>query len=176
MCCDSQSAISLSERLGRRVRPSSKCADILRSIRSSKNRMKAHLSYEHVDGHMDWYLLWHQMTLQQQLNCICNGLAKSAVARAIRLGMRRESKQLLSREDVAVYINGQKATSDFAEQVRYGLSKEHAKHFLRSKMGWGEQQFEEVDWEWLYKTLDKKPDGYKIWLSKQHTGFCGLQV
>ena len=33
-----------------------------------------------------------------------------------------------------------------------------------------------MHWELLDATLDRKPDGYKIWLSKQHTGFCGTRL
>ena len=36
---------------------------------------------------------------------------------------------------------------------------------------WSEEQFEEVDWDMLDATLEKKPEMYKTWLSKQHTGF-----
>ena len=28
----------------------------------------------------------------------------------------------------------------------------------------------------LHKCLKGKPDGYKVWLSKQHTGFCGTRL
>ena len=28
----------------------------------------------------------------------------------------------------------------------------------------------------LDATLEKKPDGYKMWLSKPHTGFCGTRL
>ena len=28
----------------------------------------------------------------------------------------------------------------------------------------------------LDATLDRKPDGYKMWLFKQHTGFCGTRL
>ena len=46
------------------------------------------------------------------------------------------------------------------------------------KCTWSEEQFEEVDWDLLDAILSKKREGYKTWLSKQHTKFCGttLQV
>ena len=40
-------------------------------------------------------------------------------------------------------------------------------------MKWSSEQFDEVDWDMLDATLEKKPGGYKMRLSKQHTGFCG---
>ena len=41
----------------RRSRLSAKCADILRSVISSRDKSKSVTMYEHADGHMDIYLL-----------------------------------------------------------------------------------------------------------------------
>jgi hypothetical protein len=37
-------------------------------------------------------------------------------------------------------------------------------------------QFKEVDWEHLNLALKNKADNYKIWQSKQTSGFCGTRV
>ena len=53
------------------------------SIQQRKKTLDA-LNTQHVAGHMDKYLLlWHQLSLIQQLNCVCNTIAKAAVHRAI---------------------------------------------------------------------------------------------
>ena len=49
----------------RRIRPESSYANILRNIRSLRNKIGAKIEYRHVDGHIDKYLLWHQMTPEQ---------------------------------------------------------------------------------------------------------------
>jgi hypothetical protein len=41
---------------------------------------------------------------------------------------------------------------------------------------WPNEQFDEVDWEHLDLALKNKPDMYKIWQSKQKSGFCGTRV
>ena len=33
-----------------------------------------------------------------------------------------------------------------------------------------------MDLSWLDKAIKNKPDGYKTWLTKQHTGFCGTRI
>ena len=38
------------------------------------------------------------------------------------------------------------------------------------------KQFEEVDFENLDLAMKNKADMYKIWQSKQNSGFCGTQV
>jgi hypothetical protein len=43
-------------------------------------------------------------------------------------------------------------------------------------MGWSPQQFEDVDWEHLHLCLQSKPDGFRTWLTKQHSNFCATRT
>ena len=106
------------------------------------------------------------------MNVICDGEAKRAVARSINLGFQSEGKQLLPGKDIAVFVRGKKLTSDLSKTIRFKVGREKAKDFLLKECKWSEEQFEQVDWAMLDSTLNNKPDGYKTWLSKQHTGFC----
>jgi hypothetical protein len=74
--CDNKGALDYLSYQLRRIKPSAKSADIRRSFRSTKRGLKGKLIYKHVYGHMDDYLLWHQMTTVQQMNCVCDTLAK----------------------------------------------------------------------------------------------------
>ena len=85
-------------------------------------------------------------------------------------------KQLLPGEDIVVFVRVKQPTSDLSKVVRFEVGREKAKYFLMKECKWSEEQFEEVDWDMLDSTLAKKPDGYKTWLSKQHTGFCGTRL
>jgi len=64
------------------IRPSAKCTDIQRSFKATKRTFTGKFTYMHVYGHMVKYLLWHQLSLIQQLNCVCDTLAKQAVTSA----------------------------------------------------------------------------------------------
>ena len=57
--CDNMGAVNISKKRKRRIRPRASCADVLRNIRNTRNRMKATVKYDHVDGHMDKYLAPH---------------------------------------------------------------------------------------------------------------------
>jgi hypothetical protein len=141
-----------------------------------KNKFTGCFKYQHVVGHMDTYLLWQQLSLVQQLNCICNTTAKGAVQRAIATGYIRTPTQILSQEDIAIVIWGYKITSDVSHPVRFYASKEIARGLLAETKKWTHDQFEEVDWEHLDLAMTSKSGMYKIWRSKQHTGFCGTRV
>jgi len=86
LCCDNLHALQLSSQERRRIKSSAACSDLHRSLRSTKNYFTGCFKYQHVAGHMDKYLLWHQFSLVQQLNCVCDTTAKRAVQRAITAG------------------------------------------------------------------------------------------
>jgi hypothetical protein len=125
---------------------------------------------------MDTYLLWHQLSLVQQLNCVCNTTAKGAVQRAIATGYMSTPTQILPREDIAIVIWRNKITSEVSHLVRLHASKEIARGLLADMKKWPHDQFEEVDWEHLDLATTSKSNMYKIWRSKQHMGFCGTRV
>jgi hypothetical protein len=95
LCCDNKRAVKLSLYTCCRIKPSAKCADIQQSLKATKCTFTGKFTYLHVYGHMDKYLLWHQSSLPQQLNCICDMLAKHAVTLAMTEGSYNRPIQLL---------------------------------------------------------------------------------
>ena len=120
-------AVNISKKRRRRMRLGASCADILRNIRNTRNKTTVKIKYEHVDGHMDKYLLFTQMTLEQQMNYWCDKEANKAVERSIQHKFITEGKQLLPGENAAVFVGGKKLTSDLSRAVRLETSREKAK-------------------------------------------------
>jgi hypothetical protein len=104
MCCDNKLALLLSSRHKGRIQSSAKCADIQRSFRATKQTYQGGLKYVHVYGHMDQHLSWKQLSLTQQLNCVCNTLAKRAVTTAIIDKYHKGHAQILPKEDAALIV------------------------------------------------------------------------
>ena len=110
---------------------------------------------------MDKYLLWQQLSLVQQLNCVCDTTTKGAVQRAITTGYIGTPTQLLPQEDVAIVIWGNKLTSNVSHPVRFHASKEIARDLLADTRKWPRDRFDEVDWENLDLAMKSKNDMYK---------------
>jgi hypothetical protein len=127
---------------------------------------------------MNQFLPWNQLSLMQQLNCVCNTLAKKALLSAIISGYHDRPTQILPCEDVALVIWGNKVTGDISTPLRFHASKELARNYPRTctRDKWPNKHFEEVDWEHLELAVKNKPDMYRVWQSKQLSGFCGTQV
>ena len=79
---------------------------------------------------MDKYLLFTQMTLEQQMNYVCDKEANKAVERSIQQRFLMEEKQLLPGEDAAMFVGGKKLTSDLSRAIRLKASREKAREFL----------------------------------------------
>jgi hypothetical protein len=100
---------------------------------------------------MDKYLAWNQLNLMQQMNCVCNMLAKKAVAIAFLEEYHNRTTQLLPNEDVALVIWGNKVTGDIAPVLRFHASNKAARKYLtlQKRNPWPSKRFNEVDWEHL---------------------------
>ena len=138
--------------------------------------------YQHVSGHQDRHKLWWQLSLVEQLNCVCDGLAKAAVTRSLMDATPRTDRYLLSLEHEAVYVGDDKSKTDVSAEVRYCLGEAEARAFYTApkttwgrRLGWSEERFDQVEWGKLASTLDQKPDMYGIWLYKQSSGTCATR-
>ena len=160
LCCDNKRMLKVSSHHTRRIRLSAKCANILRSLKAIKPQLHGTFRYVHVYGHMDRMLKWEQLTLTQQLNCVCDTLAKRSVTTAINHGYHDRPTQLLPKEDVALVIWGKKITGNISPHIRFHESKEVAQGYLasRCKDKWSTARFDAVDWEHLDLALRNKAD------------------
>jgi hypothetical protein len=69
---------------------------------------------------MDDVLDWQELTRPQQLNVLCDSLAKQAADEAIALSeyrMEELPSHLLPHENVAIFVSSAKQTSDPAGQI-----------------------------------------------------------
>ena len=180
VCCDNDAALKEAKGRRKRIRASSTCSDVFRGIRSVTKRLKDFLwTYSWVKAHMDDILKWQDLSRVQQLNVICDNLAKAAVEETIQTTKPSEpqlTNQLLPLEYCAIYVDSIKQTSDPATQIRYSCGKHSARKFLTTERGWTHNQFDTVDWENLHTCLQAKPDGFRTWLAKQHSDFCATRL
>jgi hypothetical protein len=112
--CDNKRALKLSWHHKGRIQPRTKGTDIRRNFRATKQTYLGYFTYVHIYGHMDNYLSWTQLSLMQQLNCVCNMLEKRAIMTSTIKGYHDRPAQLLHQEDVALIVWGSKITGDIS--------------------------------------------------------------
>lgn len=173
--CDNEKTLWKSKVLRRRISPSTKHADLLRLLRNIKPLIKNTFTYVHMYGHADDNIPFKDLTLEQKLNVFCDHLAKAARWRSID-NEWDISHQSLPRERVALFLNKVKQTSDISKPMRFFLGRQVARDFYVKELKWTPEQFDEVDWDSLDRTLEKKKQMYSLWLAKQASKFCGTRL
>jgi hypothetical protein len=88
ICCDNISAPGQSSKTQKRVSTGIKHSDLHRAIQTIKCTINICMVYSHVRAHQNRILPWSMMTLEQQLNVICDELANGAVAQFLSDGQR----------------------------------------------------------------------------------------
>lgn len=186
--CDNLGALGKARSHGRRVKSAMKQADAVRSIRSMKQGLFLKLDYQYVKSHQDDKTGWRDLPLDQQLNVLCDTLAKQACMKGITYDAVTATAPLfLPFEMSAVVVNGAKLTSDISDPIRYELGRIEAKAFYTQPrllgdngvnmggLGWTPEKFDLVDWAGLHAALKNKPDTFGIWLAKQGIGVCATR-
>ena len=94
-------------------------------MRNSRMSLAILPCYEHVDVYMDNTLLWYQLLLEQQINCICDFCVNNC-----------NNSPQLPRKGVTGIVNWVKLTSDIAQAVSYQAGKHQIRYFMVNEKGW----------------------------------------
>jgi hypothetical protein len=78
-------------------------------------------------------------------------------------------------QSAAVFIDGEKQTTDLAKELRYLMGKAKARQFYADEKIMDVSIFDSVAWEDLRSLLQGRPKMYQLWFGKQCqcSGFCG---
>jgi hypothetical protein len=127
------------------------------------------LTYSHIRAHQDALKPWSMLTLEEQLNVICDELANAAVQWYLSgATLAGRGIQLLPLEKVAIMIKGEKLTTDAGQDVWYALGQEEAWRFYTRAivmkgstntggLGWLQYKFDQVSWKSINAILRTKP-------------------
>jgi hypothetical protein len=181
-------ALNQSSKSRKQVSPGIKHSDLHRAIRTCKCTIHMMLRYKHVRPHQDRYRPWSLLTLEDQLNVICDELANGAVSQYLQSGFPQIlAPQLLPLEKVAIILDGTKQTTDVGAEVCYCLTKEEANKFYtkptlisgstnKGGLGWSQERFNQVSWSSLDASICLKPNMLQVWLAKQCIGICATRL
>ena len=185
--CDNKGALRQASLKRRRVHTITKHSDLIRNLRYLKNKYNFEVEYIHVKAHQDDIHAYEDLPLVQQLNVMCDSLAKLAVQSSFGFANPRNvMDQLLPCEQAAIIVDNVKLTTDVATEVRFSLGTLEARWFFTKPvrmrrgsnvggLGWTHGKFDCVDWRILHNVLTSKPDMYGVWVSKQTVGACATR-
>ncbi len=132
-----------------------KHSDILKNILVNCRGLSFTTYYSHVKVHQDDSVSFANLSQKAQLNCICNHTAKQHIAIN---GLDSPAPGcMFPLQPTAVFVNGEKMTSDTGEQLRFWAHRQLAGSYYYSQGILSHEQFDEIDWLSVRKTLKDLP-------------------
>ncbi len=172
--CDNMAALNQASKNRKRVGVGVKHSDLHHTICTLKHSAKTGFRYIHVKAHQDKLKAWRELTLLEQLNVLCDGLANRAIKGYLeRVSPTLPATTLLPLEKAAVFIDNKKLTTDVGPNARFLLGAQEARRFYTSPvvlirgvnkggLGWSEERFDQVAWADLDRALHPKPGMYLL--------------
>ncbi len=119
ICSNNISALGQAGKARKCIRAGMKHSDMHRAICMLKCSSRLDMKYSHICSHQDQVLPWSRLTLEQQLNVICDGLANNAIARYLAHGrVRDDGPYFFLLKKAAKVLEGVKFTTDVGTEVR----------------------------------------------------------
>ena len=128
-----------------------KHSDILKNILVHCRALSFTLRYLHVRAHQDNATSFKKLSRKAQLNCICDHTAKQRIAIDGTEGST--AGRMFPLEPIGMFIQGGKLTSDTGDTLRFWAHRQLARKYYHSKGIISHDQFDEMDWWSLQRTL-----------------------
>eukprot|EP00804_Cyclotella_cryptica_P006975 CCRYP_007113-RA/>CCRYP_007113-RA protein AED:0.75 eAED:0.75 QI:0/-1/0/1/-1/0/1/0/1178 len=154
-----------------RVPPKWKHADILKIISTHGQQIPFRRRFFHVKAHQDEGTDWNELSRPSQLNCACDAAAKREIFES---GTDNIPYPQLPSESLSIVVNNNKLTSDTESVLRYVAHKAEAKSLFISMGILTSDQFDEVAWDTVYRTLTDLPKMFQLFASKQVFGVAAV--
>ena len=135
-------------------------------------KLNLRITFHHVEGHQDDDLAWVHLDRAAQLNVAMDIEAKNYLRMFVSSNLA--SPQRIPYEGWSLWTEDTKITGDIGDSVRQSESKAAFKGHLDRKHQLWAIDFNKVDWEATAAGLRHGSRVFRMWASKQASGFCGV--
>jgi hypothetical protein len=130
--------------------------------------------YSHVKVHQDDSVSFANLSQKAQLNCICNHTAKQRIAIN---GLDSPAPGcMFPLGPIGMFVNGEIMTSDTGEQLRFWAHHQLSGSYYYSQGILSHEQFDEIDWLSVHKTLKDLPWLFQLWAKKHVNNIAGTMT
>jgi hypothetical protein len=151
-----------------------KHSDILKNILVNCWGLSFTTYYSHMKAHQDDSVSFANLSQKSQLNCICDHTAKQQIAIN---GLDSPSPGcMFLLEPIGIFVNGAKMTSDTGEQLRSWAHCQLARSYYYSQRILSHEQFDEIDWLSVRRTLKDFPQLFQLWATKHVNNIAGMMT
>ncbi len=116
-------------------------------------------------------MAFNKLSRKSQLNCICNHLAKQCLSEeAIEW---KGGSQLFPLEPIRIFIGAAKLSSETGPLLRFHTHRQLSRSLFHQRQILSCDEFKEVNWEAVHRTLHLVPRLFQVWVAKHVMGIAG---
>jgi hypothetical protein len=145
-------------------------SDLLKTILVNCKDLSFNCFYSHVSDHQDNHKDYTSLTQPSQLKCSMDYLAKRVFWNL--QGAQPPTQQAFPLEPICVFAGPTKITADMRHYIRIWAHCHLACNKFHSMKILSNQEFDRVDWEMVYETLNNAPQLFQVWACKQGMGIA----
>jgi hypothetical protein len=138
-----------------------KHSDILNYILVNCRDLTFSINYSHVKAHQDDTTPFKKLSRSSQLNCICDHAKPKG------------GSQLFPLELIGIFVGGEKLLLEAGPLLQFHAHCQLARNLFHRKKILSRDEFEEVDWKLVHRTLHLVPRLFQVWASKHVLGIAG---
>jgi hypothetical protein len=171
--CDNDNSIRHGKGDCLKVSLSTAHADLIRAIRVIKAQLPISVDFEHVYGHQDDLLSFHDLPRPAQLNVQMDHWAKQHLVQLYEQSPGPLCPASIAFEGWQCWVKGTKITSDPGKALRAAVFGTRLRAHLVKKQRISPAAFDDIDWAAMTMATDLFPPLYRLWVSKHVSGFFG---
>jgi hypothetical protein len=129
------------------------------------------INYSHVKAHQDDTTLFDKLSRSSQLHCICDHLTKRRLSNGAL--KPKGGNQLFPLEPIRIFVRDGKLSLETGPLLQLHTHCQLARSLFHRKKILLQDEFEEVDWESVYRALHLVPRLFQVWASKHVLEIAG---
>ena len=137
-----------------------KHSDILKNILVNCRDLTFSINYSHMKAHQDHTMPFKKLSRSSQLNCICDHLAKQRLSDGE--AEPKGGSQLFLLEPISIFVEGEKLSSEARPLLQFHAHCQLARSLFHRKKILSRNEFEEVNWESVHRTLHLVPRLFQV--------------
>ena len=139
--------------------------DILKAIHGERKNIVTNLSAHHVNGHSDDSKSFQNLTRLEQLNVICDKLAKTTRSGLEMIDYTNEAI-VTKKESYGIFVNESKVCKNFKSTLLSEVGKQEAYKYYLEKYNWQKDVFNYVDWNTNEAAMHLMSPSTRTWITK----------
>ena len=172
--CDNEKVVWLSSTYLPQLSSHTKHVDLVRAIRALVQSIPVTIDFQHIDGHQDEKIPFHQLDRMAQLNMWMDEEVKHYLRYLISLPSAPSLPRTIYKEGWSCWVGGMKVMTNLSDLIKHAVYGRELCEWLHQQEHLDKEVFDLVDWDANGDAFTNFPTLFGSWATKHISGICGV--